>query len=94
MATIRPRVPQPTFDIHHDDMEESMEEENHQMEESAIDDEEDGDSEASYSDDEVDAIVQEDLRKFQESFEGIHDRFRLIKRIGEGKMMLIRLITF
>jgi len=60
------------------------------MESSRIEDgdEVDGDdySETSEeSDSTIDAAVREDMDKFQESFVGIKDRFRLINRIGEGK---------
>ncbi|KAG9244171.1 kinase-like domain-containing protein [Calycina marina] len=87
MATIRPRIPPPQFNIHHDDMEESEDE---RMNEEQVDDgnnvrradeEDSGDSE---SDEEVAVSVQEDIRKFQETFDGITGRFRLINRIGEG----------
>jgi cell division control protein 7 len=36
------------------------------------------------SDETVDASVQDDMEKFQETFKGIRHRYRLIKRIGEG----------
>lgn len=36
------------------------------------------------SDEEVEDSVQEDMARFEESFEGITKRFRLINRIGEG----------
>ncbi|KAH8592355.1 kinase-like domain-containing protein [Bisporella sp. PMI_857] len=57
-------------------MEESRVEDGEEMEEDSFD--------ASDSDDDVDASVKEDIQKFQESFEGINERFRLINRIGEG----------
>lgn len=89
MATIRPRISKVPFEIHHDEMEESMEE-HQEMESSRIEDgdEVDGDdySETSEeSDGTIDAAVREDMDKFQESFVGIKERFRLIKRIGEGR---------
>jgi len=37
------------------------------------------------SDDVSDPAVEEDMRKFEQAFEGITDRFRLINRIGEGE---------
>jgi len=68
-----------------------LEEQDHGMEESRAETEEDEeqnhDAESYYSDatDElVDATVAEDMQKFQETFKGIKDRFRLINRIGEG----------
>jgi cell division control protein 7 len=36
------------------------------------------------SDDTVDPAVAEDIARFQETFKGITERFRLINRIGEG----------
>ena len=33
---------------------------------------------------EVEESVQEDIYKFEQSFQGISERFRLINRIGEG----------
>jgi len=90
MATIRPRAPQEFFDIHHDDMDESMEE-NDIMEESKMEDVEemdmDDNSEESDSDEDVAESVKEDIRRFQETFKGINKRFRLINRIGEGKII-------
>lgn len=53
---------------------------------------EDGSSQASdESEDVVDAAVQEDIEKFQNSFEGITERFRLINRIGEGELLQLNL---
>lgn len=40
------------------------------------------------SEEEVDPAVQEDMEKFQATFKGIKDRFRLINRIGEGKFVV------
>lgn len=37
------------------------------------------------SEEEIDPAVQEDMDKFQATFKGIKERFRLINRIGEGK---------
>lgn len=39
------------------------------------------------SEEEIDPAVQEDMDKFQVTFKGIKERFRLINRIGEGKHM-------
>lgn len=50
----------------------------------------DDDDEAEYStdvtdsEDEVDESVAEDMRKLEESFKGISQKYRLINRIGEG----------
>lgn len=35
---------------------------------------------------EVDETVREDMNKLEDTFPGISDRFRLINRIGEGKL--------
>lgn len=94
MATVRSRSAKP-FEIHHDEMvDESMEEEDHRMEDSRAEtEEEQDDREDAYSDmsDEsdglVDSTVQEDMDKFQDNFRGLKDRFRLINRIGEGNVL-------
>lgn len=39
------------------------------------------------SDQEVEDSVAEDMRRLEESFEGISERFRLINRIGEGMLL-------
>ncbi len=39
----------------------------------------------SESEDEVDESVVEDMRKLEESFKGISQKYRLINRIGEGE---------
>jgi len=36
------------------------------------------------SEDDIDESVMEDMRKLEESFKGISQRYRLINRIGEG----------
>ena len=38
------------------------------------------------SEDEVDDSVMDDMRKLEESFKGISQRYRLVNRIGEGKI--------
>ncbi|TAQ87627.1 hypothetical protein B7494_g4075 [Chlorociboria aeruginascens] len=93
MATIRPKVP---FHIHQDEiLEEYANEESQEMldeveEEEEEEEEEDETQEDAYSDSSeesygrVDADVKEDMDKFQETFQGITKRFRLINRIGEG----------
>jgi len=99
MATIRPRNARTPFEIHTDvvEQEESLEEEEVVMDESR-DDMEDAEQEdedeysdaySDDSDDVVDPKVQEDMDKFQETFKGIKDRFRLINRIGEGNSLLV-----
>jgi cell division control protein 7 len=96
MATIRPRNAKAPFEIHHDEVDgdESMDEQDQTMDESRGDMEEDNYQQSDdYSDSDesdvvVDASVQEDMKKFQETFKGIRDRFRLINRIGEGNLLL------
>lgn len=44
----------------------------------------DQDSDNSESDDEVDDSVLEDMRKLEENFAGISQKYRLVNRIGEG----------
>jgi cell division control protein 7 len=96
MATIRPRNAKAPFEIHHDEVDgdESMDEQDQAMDESRGDMEEenyqqsDDYSDSDESDVVVDASVQEDMKKFQETFKGIRDRFRLINRIGEGNSLL------
>jgi cell division control protein 7 len=96
MATIRPRNAKAPFEIHHDEVDgdESMYEQDQAMDESRGDMEEenyqqsDDYSDSDESDVVVDASVQEDMKKFQETFKGIRDRFRLINRIGEGNSLL------
>lgn len=92
MATIRPRNSRAAFEIHHDEMDGSTDEEHPEMGTSQVDlgeEEEDGDGDMSESSDEsehsVDAAVAEDIENFKQSFEGITERFRLINRIGEGQ---------
>lgn len=38
--------------------------------------------------DDVDDSVKEDMKKLEDSFRGISDRFRLVNRIGEGTIPL------
>lgn len=92
MTTIRPRnaKAQP-FEIHNDvlDRTESLDGEDQAMDESRVEEEEevqeDEDSDDSEeSEGNVDPALQEDMLKFQETFKGIKERFRLIGRIGEG----------
>ncbi len=41
------------------------------------------------SEDEIDESVMEDMRKLEESFKGISQKYRLINRIGEGQSLSI-----
>lgn len=90
MAALRPRNAKAPFEIHHDEMDpdESLEEAHEEMGESRAEEEEDDDAQQSDFSDESDMIVDpsvlEDMEKFQDTFKGIKDRFRLINRIGEG----------
>lgn len=102
MATIsQSRSAQRPFEIHHDEMDgdQSLDGEEQSIdpssqaleEEDEHEQDEDEYSEASdESDDTVDPLVQEDIDKFQLSFKGIQDRFRLINRIGEGNLFLVK----
>jgi cell division control protein 7 len=89
MATTRPRSKVP-FRIHHDhtdkdELDEDREATEDSKAENAEEDPEEYYSEDSdESDDVVDGAVEEDMLRFQETFIGIKDRFRLINRIGEG----------
>ena len=94
MATMRARNAKEPFEIHHDEIEgdDFMEQELEATEEEESrdymdDDDIQGEEDSEGSDDSdgiVDTSVQEDMDKFQETFKGITDRFRLINRIGEG----------
>ncbi len=84
-------------EIHHDG-DDSLDEDDHLREERVeVDDEDmqdDGYSMGSMeSDGAVESAVQEDMDKFRETFKGIEERFRLINRIGEGKVVLLRGVT-
>lgn len=81
-----------SFQIHNDEIkqEESVEAESNEIEESRAEDDDalqdEGYSEDSdESDDAVDPATAEDIAKFEATFKGIKDRFRLINRIGEGE---------
>ncbi len=94
MATVRHRNAKIPFEIHHDvmDPDESLEEEGHGMDDSRMEVEDEHEQDDAYSDTSeesdgiVDAVVQEDMIRFQETFRGIKERFRLINRIGEGNL--------
>jgi cell division control protein 7 len=95
MATIRSRNASKVFNIHEDAMREEEAEDDQETEESrGEEDEDDGrgkDYDSEESDSIVDPAVQEDMDKFQNTFKGIKERFRLINRIGEG---MFRSISF
>ena len=90
MATFRPRNTKIPFDIHQDQSteEEVDDGEHREMEESRGEEDEDDTMGQDYDSDEsdliVDPVVQEDMDRFKETFQGIKERFRLINRIGEG----------
>lgn len=94
MLTVRSRHVKEPFEIHHDEMDESMEQNGAEEDSRVEEDEEmeaDGYSEASDDTDEaVDVSVQQDMEKFEETFQDITTRFRLINRIGEGKLVPIQ----
>ena len=95
MATRTSRTP---FQIHHDDDRDELNEDLEPLEDSRVEDDEDDQEEDSaedsdYSDDNIDPAIQEDMLRFQETFTGIKDRFRLINRIGEGKLIHYYLIA-
>jgi len=94
MATIRPRNAKVPFEIHHDvlDRTESLDGEDQVMEESRderneVDVQEEEYSDTSDEDEVADPVLQEDMIKFQDTFKGINERFRLIGRIGEGRLI-------
>lgn len=64
-----------------EELEESEQEQDFDRSEEANND---GYSDSDESDHVVEPAVQEDMDKFQATFKGIKDRFRLINRIGEG----------
>ena len=96
MATIRPRNAKVPFEIHHDvlDRTESLDGEDQIMEESRderneVDVQEEEYTDTSDEEEIADPALQEDMIKFQETFKGIKERFRLIGRIGEGRSIHI-----
>lgn len=82
---------QPGITIHEDA--EQVIEENHKMRRmdgrvhlvSDDEDEAEYSTEVTDSEDEVDETVAEDMRKLEESFKGISQKYKLINRIGEGE---------
>jgi hypothetical protein len=92
MATAIRRRGQESFEIHEDAPTEDTEmgDDVGQRTEDVGDDqdEEDDDDNVSESSDDgelVETSVQLDMEKLQDSFPGFRDKYRLIKRIGEGK---------
>lgn len=89
-TTLRPRNGSvKSFAIHHDQMD--GREEDHDMDDSRMEEPEEDDDAYSdtseESDGTIDPAVQEDMDKFQETFKGIKNRYRLINRIGEGVLL-------
>jgi len=95
MATVRPRNAKAAFEIHNDQVPEEEIDEDDDLGIGEERDEDDDDLQGEGSEDSedgeevVDASVQEDMIKFEETFHGITERFRLINRIGEGQPTLI-----
>jgi cell division control protein 7 len=98
MATIRPRSAKEPFEIHHDELEEESTYDEHGSFDSDVGDsvatkpweteQKDWDQDSSSDLDEpIDSSVLQDMDKFEASFKDIKDRFRLINRIGEGKLV-------
>lgn len=98
MAIVRSRHIKESFEIHNDEMDESLGQSGTGGDSRAEEGEEmevDGYSEASDDTDEaVDVSVQQDMDKFEESFKDIKERFRLINRIGEGKLVLTPILSW
>lgn len=97
MAAIRPRNAKAPFAIHHDEFDgDQTPDEEEELEESEQEQDlehgqgvdNDGYSDSGESDDFVEPAVQEDIERFQQTFKGITERYRLINRIGEGKRTL------
>lgn len=95
MATAVQQPPRETFEIHEDarteDTEMMLEDERideagQTTEEAEPDEEEQQEEpvEESSEDEAVDRAVQADMDKLQSDFPGFRDKYRLIKRIGEG----------
>lgn len=71
-----------------EDEEEEEEQEEEEQEEEQEDGEADGDEESS-DDERVESSVQADMDKLQHDFPGFRDKYRLIKRIGEGSTLSV-----
>ena len=94
MATARrSRVGEPLL-IHHDHVyDDNTEEETEDaMDESRDPLEESGCPHSDDSDDEIEETVAEDIRRFEQTFQDINKRYRLINRIGEGNTLAARSI--
>ena len=100
MATSVQRRDDQCFDIHEDARTEETEmmmddeqiedvdpadlEEADRFAEDEQEEDEEEEEEESSDDENVERGVQEDMDKLQRDFPGFHDKYRLIKRIGEG----------
>lgn len=87
-------------EVYNDDREimESMEEEGAELEDSQAEEDEQMDEEnysegSDASDEVVDASSLEDMKKFQETFTGLSEKYRIISKIGEGKFSSILTFT-
>lgn len=75
------------FDIHEDATEYQSAEEGPRVVEDELIASSESEQDSSASDEsrsEINDTLLEDMRKFADTFDGLSDRFRLIKRIGEG----------
>lgn len=87
MATVkRLRTDAGPLRVHEDHRYEDNEEEDTEdaMDESRDPLEESGCTHSGESEDEIEDVVAEDIRKFEKTFTDINKRYRLINRIGEG----------
>lgn len=98
MAAALHRPAEDTFDIHEDarteETEVMVDEEDvdgqdattigEPEEEEAVEEPEEEEEEESSDDEHVESSVQADMDRLQEDFPGFRDRYKLIKRIGEG----------
>lgn len=73
-------------DPKHEEAEETLDESGDSME--------DDGQHMSSSDEEIEETVAEDILRFEQSFEGINKRYRLINRVGEGKLRSLYLLMF
>lgn len=70
---LQPAAPQPQI----------MTEQDHNVQMSGVDEDEEDDED---TENEVDETVADDMRKLEENFKGISQKYRLINRIGEGML--------
>jgi len=77
------RATGPNYVVEDDDAATDSDVDNQLQEQCDFEDEED-----------IDDSVKEDMRKLEDSFPGISDRFRLVNRIGEGNVLLHLLSAF